>query len=62
MMHTEATRLPSAAVVPPVVVHPFDPADARRWDDFVARCPEATFFHRIGWRAIIEDIFRHRCH
>jgi FemAB-related protein (PEP-CTERM system-associated) len=62
MMHAEATRLHSAAEVPPVVVRPFEPGDAGRWDDFVARCPEATFFHRIGWRAIIEDIFRHRCH
>src|SRR6185437_3011547 len=29
---------------------------------FVQRCPEATFFHRIGWRDIIEDVFRHRTH
>ena len=36
--------------------------DAARWDEFVARCPDATFFHRIGWRAIIEEVFRHRTH
>ena len=46
----------------PVVVRAFEPRDAPAWDDFVARCPDATFFHRIGWRSIIEDIFRHRCH
>src|SRR5438445_13553823 len=62
MMHAEATRLHSAAAAPPVVVRPFDHGDTRQWDEFVARCPEATFFHRVGWRAIIEDIFRHRCH
>ncbi|GAB4531594.1 MAG: FemAB family PEP-CTERM system-associated protein [Amphiplicatus sp.] len=24
-------------------------ADAGRWDAFVERCPQATFFHRYGW-------------
>lgn len=34
--------------------------DAGRWDAYVRRCPEATFFHRAGWKEIIEDVFRHR--
>ncbi len=33
---------------------------AGRWDDFVYRCPEATFFHRAGWQEIIEQVFHHR--
>jgi FemAB-related protein (PEP-CTERM system-associated) len=37
-------------------------ADSDRWDAFVAGCDEATFFHRIGWREIIEGVFRHRTH
>ncbi len=37
-------------------------ADAAAWDAFVQRCPEATFFHRFGWREIIADVFRHRTH
>ena len=45
-----------------VSVRPFAAADAAAWDEFVQRCPEATFFHRIGWRGIIEDVFRHRTH
>ena len=45
-----------------VSVRPFAAADAAAWDDFVQRCPEATFFHRIGWRSIIEDVFRHSTH
>ena len=45
-----------------VTVRPFANADAGRWDAFVEGCPEATFFHRIGWRDIIEDVFSHRCH
>jgi FemAB-related protein (PEP-CTERM system-associated) len=45
-----------------VTVRPYADADAGRWEAFVAGCPEATFFHRISWREIIEDEFRHRCH
>lgn len=45
-----------------LVVRPFSPSDARRWDEFVERCPEATFFHRIGWKRAIEEGLRHRCH
>ena len=45
-----------------VSVRPFVAADAAAWDEFVQRCPDATFFHRIGWRDIIEDVFRHRTH
>jgi FemAB-related protein (PEP-CTERM system-associated) len=34
--------------------------DEARWDEFVLRCPEATFFHRAGWRSVIERAFGHR--
>src|SRR4029077_2849455 len=34
--------------------------DAARWEAFVAACPAATFFHRIGWREVIERCFGHR--
>jgi FemAB-related protein (PEP-CTERM system-associated) len=37
-------------------------ADGARWDAFVDACPDATFFHRAGWAAIIEQVFRHRTH
>ena len=43
-------------------VKEFSIADAPRWDAFVDRCPEATFFHRTQWREIIESVFRHRTH
>ena len=43
-------------------VRPFRAGDAERWERFVFACPEATFFHRIGWREIFEDVFRHRTH
>jgi len=37
---------------------PQDVATAKRWDDFVLACPEATFFHRAGWQKIVRDVFR----
>jgi FemAB-related protein (PEP-CTERM system-associated) len=36
------------------------PADATRWDAFVEGCPAATFFHRIGWKAVLESVFGYR--
>jgi FemAB-related protein (PEP-CTERM system-associated) len=37
-------------------------ADFGRWDTFVLDCPAATFFHRAGWKSVIESAFGHRCH
>ncbi len=33
-----------------------------RWDRFVERCPEASFFHKSGWQSVIERAFGHRTH
>ena len=33
-----------------------------RWDAFVATCPEATFFHRAGWKTVLESAFGHSTH
>jgi hypothetical protein len=33
-----------------------------QWDEFVDRCPDATFFHRAGWQEVIEEAFGHRTH
>lgn len=52
------TRLAAASVA----VRACADSDAARWDEFVLRTPEATFFHRIGWRGILEGVFRHRTH
>ena len=38
---------------------PGDAQTARRWDDFVYACPQATFFHRAGWQDIVAGVFRH---
>ena len=43
-----------------VRVRDYQRDDAARWEAFVERCPGATFFHRIGWREVIERCFGHR--
>jgi len=37
-------------------------ADIGRWDLFVQCCSEATFFHRAGWKEVIEQSFGHKTH
>src|SRR6266853_5484788 len=51
---------PAAAM--PLCVRGFSHEDRARWEEFVHRCPDATFFHRIGWRDIIEQCFGHTTH
>ena len=46
----------------PLTVRPFADGDRAAWAAFVQRCPEATFFHRIEWRDVIAEVFRHRTH
>jgi len=46
----------------PITVTEFHPRDEAAWEAFVEACPEATFFHRIGWRRILEEVFGHRTH
>ena len=36
--------------------------DGLRWDRFVMASPQATFFHREGWRRVIEAGFGHKSH
>jgi FemAB-related protein (PEP-CTERM system-associated) len=58
-----ATRVPPVANANDrLVVRPFADSDAARWDAFVAGCPNATFFHRSAWRAILAEVFQHTPH
>ena len=61
-MIEEASRDPFTSPVAPeeLQVRDLQAADAPRWDDFVSSCPEATFFHRAGWKTVIERAFGHR--
>ncbi|MES2537648.1 MAG: FemAB family XrtA/PEP-CTERM system-associated protein [Pseudomonadota bacterium] len=50
--------LTAASAAP--VIKLLKPEDLSRWDEFVMRCPEATFFHRAGWQTVIERAFGHK--
>ena len=43
-----------------VTVRLLETSDAARWDAYVNTHPDATFFHRAGWRRVIEEAFGHR--
>jgi FemAB-related protein (PEP-CTERM system-associated) len=43
-----------------IEVRRLERSEASHWDEFVGRCPEATFFHRVGWRQLMEEVFGHR--
>jgi FemAB-related protein (PEP-CTERM system-associated) len=45
-----------------LIVRPAREGDAVAWDNFVLNLPEATFFHRFGWKRIMEQAFRHPTH
>jgi FemAB-related protein (PEP-CTERM system-associated) len=46
----------------PVTVAPLTEAAFARWDAYVLAHPAATFFHRAGWKRVIERAFGHRTH
>ncbi|MBF0427933.1 MAG: FemAB family PEP-CTERM system-associated protein [Magnetococcales bacterium] len=41
-------------------VHLLASGEEEIWEQFVALCPEATFFHRVGWKQITEKVFGHQ--
>jgi FemAB-related protein (PEP-CTERM system-associated) len=43
-----------------VVVRELDASSAARWDDYVRVAEAATFFHRAGWKPVLERAFGHR--
>ncbi len=45
-----------------LIVRAAAPQDAPAWDAFVEANPQATFFHRIGWKTVLEEAFDHRTH
>lgn len=49
-----------SAPVSSLAVRELPPEYAARWDAFVLSQPDATFFHRAGWKDVIERAFGHR--
>ncbi len=43
-------------------VHKLESASLERWDAYVARAEAATFFHRAGWKSVLERAFGHKTH
>jgi FemAB-related protein (PEP-CTERM system-associated) len=58
----EASTADRAGALPPVncQVRQAVPADAQRWNAFLADSPEGTFFHRFEWAAVLRRAFGHR--
>lgn len=61
-MKVGGVELPASDTGEGVSVRPFASDDRERWSAFVERCAEATFFHRIEWKDVIEQVFQHRTH
>ncbi|MGH7007805.1 MAG: FemAB family XrtA/PEP-CTERM system-associated protein [Stellaceae bacterium] len=53
-----ATESPDRSLAP-VEIRPLRDADEAAWENYVERAPQATFFHRLGWRQIIERTLGH---
>lgn len=58
MMNAADVPLLNAALT----VRPCRHGDRTAWRDFVDRCPQASFFHRIEWSDLLEEVFSHRTH
>jgi FemAB-related protein (PEP-CTERM system-associated) len=59
-MNISPAEIPAVRASAGIDVRLATPADMVRWEAFVERCPEATFFHRAGWKEVLESVFRHR--
>ncbi len=55
------TTLPSDTS-PRITVRSLNADDCEKWDAFVQSCPAATFFHKSGWKTVIEQAFGHPTH
>jgi len=45
-----------------LIVRELQERDSPLWDAFVADCPDTTFFHRSGWKRVLEQAFGHQPH
>lgn len=45
----------------PLRLLPLSPSVSSRWDAYVETCPDGTFFHRAGWKRVIEQSFQQEC-
>ena len=45
-----------------LVVKSLEAGSLDTWDRYVQEAPAATFFHRSGWKTVLERAFGHRTH
>src|SRR5579871_6875491 len=43
-------------------IRDLQPGEEDAWDRFVTAAPEGTFFHLSGWKTVVENVLRRRCH
>lgn len=43
-----------------ISIRDFVPGDESAWDEYVSKNHDATFFHRIGWRNILQNTLGHK--
>ncbi len=36
--------------------------DSSRWDAFIEKSDDSTFFHRAGWKVVLEEAYGHKVH
>ena len=60
-LHAEAAHL-TESVAADVAVRRLGAGDLARWDAYVRAHADASFFHRAGWKRVIEAAFGHRTH
>ena len=46
----------------PLRIRALLPGEDARWDAYVSRHPQGTFFHRTGWSRAVQEMFRHQPH
>ena len=44
------------------MIKTLDNSVLKQWDEFVENSPEATFFHKAGWKEVIETAFGHKAY
>lgn len=45
-----------------LVIKRLDATNQQAWDAYVQSAADATFFHRAGWKTVLERAFRHKTH
>jgi FemAB-related protein (PEP-CTERM system-associated) len=55
-------RAAGQGAAPEIRIETLSSGTAAAWDRFVHAAPEASFFHRAGWKEVIERSFGHDCH